>query len=116
MTKTKKTDSSLNIPEVITLSYIEKLVSALKEQRKLEIQQINQILLRIRRLLDSLPNVLEINMPEGLDITVVGDIHGQFFDLLHIFDVNGPPSDVNPYLFNGDWVDRGAFGTEICSF
>lgn len=40
-------------------------------------------------------------------LTVVGDIHGQLEDLLHILDTCGSPNDKNFYIFNGDWVDRG---------
>lgn len=53
-----------------------------------------------------LPSLVDVTVPEGQHITVCGDIHGQFYDLMHIFERNGMPAVDNPYVFNGDFVDR----------
>eukprot|EP00658_Telonema_sp_P-2_P080751 TRINITY_DN8104_c0_g4_i2.p1 TRINITY_DN8104_c0_g4~~TRINITY_DN8104_c0_g4_i2.p1 ORF type:complete len:822 (-),score=201.65 TRINITY_DN8104_c0_g4_i2:107-2572(-) len=56
---------------------------------------------------------IELDVPEGTTLTVVGDLHGQLFDLVKIFQFNGEPSATNRYLFDGDFVDRGKHGAEV---
>lgn len=69
----------------------------------------------IRRLCDKAKEIF-LQSPVVVDVpapvTVCGDVHGQFVDLMELFQVGGKPPDVN-LLFMGDYVDRGSFSVEV---
>ncbi|CAD5229957.1 unnamed protein product [Bursaphelenchus okinawaensis] len=69
---------------------------------------IEQIIIRAIDVLKKLPSMLKLNAP----MYIVGDIHGQFTDLLRIFAMCGNPSETF-YLFLGDYVDRGPHSLEV---
>ncbi|KAI3939589.1 hypothetical protein MKX01_038544 [Papaver californicum] len=99
--------------EVVTLDFVKKMLDDFKNQKSLHRRYAYQIVLQTREMLRALPSLVDVSIAEGKHFTVCGDVHGQFYDLLNIFVLNGLPSEDNPYLFNGDFVDRGSFSLEV---
>lgn len=71
---------------------------------------IRDLCLESRDIFIDQPSLLELEAP----IKIVGDIHGQYYDLLRLFEFGKFPPEAN-YLFLGDYVDRGKQSLEtIC--
>ena len=77
---------------------------------KLAEDEIRALCLISREIFLQQPILLELEAP----LKICGDIHGQFMDLLRLFEYGGFPPESN-YLFLGDYVDRGRQSLEsIC--
>ena len=63
--------------------------------------------------LETMSALEEISLSDKEDIVIVGDIHGQVFDLINMLDLFDEPGTRHKYIFNGDFVDRGQWGTEV---
>jgi serine/threonine-protein phosphatase 5 len=97
----------------ITEEFVKAMIEEFRLQRKIHKKYVYQILQLSKQILSELPTLVDITIPDEGKMTVCGDIHGQYYDLLNIFKLNGEPSPTNPYLFNGDFVDRGSFSCEV---
>ena len=92
---------------------INKLLSVKNTKKKvvqLTIEEIKYLIFTSIEIFKSQPVFLELESP----INVCGDIHGQYSDLLSLFNMGGIPP-LSHYLFLGDYVDRGKNSIEtIC--
>ncbi|KAK6015144.1 phosphoprotein phosphatase 1 domain protein, partial [Ostertagia ostertagi] len=74
---------------------------------KMGYKEMMDMVVMAKDLFSSQPMMLECSPP----LNICGDIHGQFSDLIRIFNMIGWPPTVN-YLFLGDYVDRGQWSLE----
>jgi len=77
-------------------------IAQLLQCKPLTEDQVKTLCGRAKEILMQEANVQPVRCP----VTVCGDIHGQFQDLLELFRIGGNSPDTN-YLFMGDYVDRG---------
>ena len=77
---------------------------------KLTKPQIVRLIKQVIKMFKNEPNLVQIAEP----ICVVGDIHGQYADLVNMIGKIGDPGSNQNYCFLGDYVDRGLFGVEVC--
>ena len=89
-----------------------KSLSALLERAQrcelLAVPEIKWICESVREIFAREENIVNIITP----VTVAGDIHGQFDDLLELFDTGGTVGDTR-YIFLGDYVDRGRHSVQV---
>ena len=106
---------TLEIAEPVSPDFMTKLVHFYKTNQckdLLPIKTVKKILRDSEKVLQAMPSLLELDIADDEEIVIVGDIHGQLFDLLNIIDLVGEPTKRCKYVFNGDFVDRGVWGME----
>ena len=97
----------------MTQEFIDDMIERFKNGKKIPKKYVFQIVKAVKEIVYDEPTMVEMEVQPDTKLTVCGDTHGQYFDLLEIFRLNGYPSDKQGYLFNGDFVDRGSWSTEI---
>lgn len=98
---------------VITLANAQDMIESCRNGQKIQRHVLVRVVTEATALFKAEPTLVEFKVAPANHVTVIGDLHGQLDDLLLIFRENGLPSNTNPYVFNGDFVDRGDRGVEI---
>lgn len=101
-TATKTTGSNIN--------ELDQWIESLSQCQNLPEENVVELCNLAKEILEQEENVRAVNVP----VTICGDIHGQFHDLIELFKIGGPCPDTN-YLFMGDYVDRGYYSVETVS-
>merc|ERR1719460_2429362 len=96
--------------DAVSVTQFDAWIAQLMKRESLEEADVKDLCEKARDILSKESNVAEVRAP----VTICGDIHGQFYDLLELFNIGGACPTTN-YLFMGDYVDRGYYSLETVS-
>jgi len=91
----------------VGISDLDRQIDQLRRCEYIKESEVKALCTKAREILVEECNVQRVDAP----VTICGDIHGQFYDLVELFKVGGDCPDTN-YLFMGDFVDRGFYSVE----
>lgn len=114
--------------------YLKSAIQTFKDGGRLPKRHVFAIIAKVHQILKTENTMVEISLPHsqinhekfdnvddilltnGKKLTVVGDTHGQFYDVMNIFEKFGHVSQEHIYLINGDFVDRGSWSCEVALY
>lgn len=129
-----KTETGVKIDvEGVNLDYLRYMIKHFKAGGKIPKKHAFAIVAKVTELCRDEQTMVEVTLPHSQltdseaskqehllasckKLTVVGDTHGQFYDVLNLFAKFGPVTDDHAYLFNGDFVDRGSWSCEVAFY
>lgn len=102
--------SKLTNPSKVTNKDVEGWIETLYRCKPISESAVYAMCDKAKEILEKESNVAVVRAP----VTVCGDVHGQYFDLMELFHIGGKVPDTN-YCFMGDYVDRGYYSVETVS-
>lgn len=97
----------MSYPTDLEIEILDKQIEKLSNCTPLTEVEVKDLCNKAKEILEKEENVQPVRAP----VTICGDVHGQFHDLLELFTIGGKCPDTN-YLFMGDYVDRGYHSVE----
>jgi serine/threonine-protein phosphatase 5 len=97
----------------ITHQFIQSMISWFKQGKTLHRRYVWEIVLGAYEYFVQEGSLVDVELGEGVTCDVIGDVHGQFYDMLHLYGLTGEPGEKHYVLMNGDLVDRGSWSVEV---
>lgn len=97
----------------VSVPFVRTLLSSMKRRSLPCAEDVAAVLTQVVEHCSTLPSLVQLQVAPPAVLHIVGDLHGQYWDLLQVLETSGEPSPTNLYLFNGDLVDRGQFSVEV---
>jgi serine/threonine-protein phosphatase 5 len=80
-----------HLPTPLTAEAVKEMTEKFKDGKKLHRKYLVELMIKAKEILSAKPSLVDLTVEEGGKLTVCGDTHGQFFDLMNIFNLNGVP-------------------------
>ncbi|KAH9485179.1 Serine/threonine-protein phosphatase T [Psilocybe cubensis] len=97
----------------MTQEFLQEMIEWFKQGKTLPKRYAWEIVMGAHEQFIKEESLVSVDIPDGVTCDVIGDVHGQFYDVLHLFSLTGPPSEKHYLLMNGDLVDRGSWSIEV---
>ncbi|KAG8720646.1 hypothetical protein FRC09_009214 [Ceratobasidium sp. 395] len=97
----------------IDQAFMDSMIEAFKDGKSIHKRYAWEIILASYDLLVKEESMVEFELEKDVKCDIIGDTHGQFFDLIHLLSLTGAPSETHALVFNGDFVDRGSWSVEV---
>lgn len=97
----------------INIEFVREMMKLFKDGKTLPKRYVWEIALGAHSIFEKESTLVELTLESGKTVDVIGDVHGQYFDVLKLFQLTGEPTETHALLMNGDLVDRGSWSIEV---
>ncbi|KAI0745788.1 Metallo-dependent phosphatase-like protein [Earliella scabrosa] len=97
----------------VNIEFVRKMIEWFKDGKSIPRRYVWEIILGAHSHFAKEESLVTLDVEDGQTVDVIGDVHGQFYDYLHLLSLTGEPSETHSLLMNGDLVDRGSWSVEV---